>query len=282
MKKSLFVVGLVSLLVLTGCSTNNNSESKTSNSDTEKVSKTDSAKGYQKLGDKDKKNVKFKVTKDNDKDDQDNELSLTINNKTKKDIKFNLAKFSLMSGSDKKASSEKEGTLTVKAGQKKIIDELFEDVSNDVLNGGNLSIQYLNSDNIVAQVDLGEKAATSQPDTDANTSTDTSNQNNTTANTNNDQNANTDQSSNTDNSATQADSNAIVKRADQADDLYRRSNGDFSAGLNWTKVDGGWQGTGEDGGSAFVSDSGDVTAHGNTTTYSTIVNAAQNGGPVKP
>ncbi|KRL67228.1 hypothetical protein [Companilactobacillus versmoldensis] len=269
MKKSLFVVGLASLLVLTGCSTNNGSSSKTSNSDTEKVSKVDSAKAYQKLSDNDKKDVKFEVKKDNDKD---NDLTLTIRNNTKKDVKFNQAKFSLMQGDTKKASSVKKGSLIIKAGQEKVVDELFEDISDDILNDGNLNLQYMNGDNVVAQIDLGEKpanSATSQPDTNTDTNqapsnvqTDTSADNTQTTDSSNDT---TDQPT-----ASQDTSNRVVNSPEQAIQMYKTSNGDQSDSSGWTATEGNGGFTiNTDSGTAFVSYNGDVTgSNGGTKSYS--------------
>lgn len=276
MKKSVVALGLMSALLLAGCSNGNASTSNNdNNTKSSSVAKKDKAVSYQDLTSNKKKNVKFNVTKDKDEDDNSADLSLTIKNNTNKDIKFNQAKFSLMADGDKKAISEKTGTIVVRAGHKGTIDELFDDVSTDVLNSTNLSIQYLNSDNVVAKPDLAEKNETSDNTQNVNNNNDQTN-----TNTNSTQ---TNDSTNTDNSAQQQTDNRVVKRADQAEDLFRRAYGDWAGGLSVQQADGGWQVTQDGDPAGFVDNDGNITAsNGTTTSYQDMLTAPQNGGPVKP
>lgn len=276
MKKSVVALGLMSVLLLAGCSNGNASTSNNdNNTKSSNVAKEDKAVSYQDLSSSNKKNVKFNVTKDKDEDDNNADLSLTIKNNTKKDVKFNQAKFSLVADGDKKATSEKKGTIVVRAGHKGTIDELFEDVSTDVLNSTNLSIQYLNSDNVVAKPDLAEKTTTDDNEQNVN-----NNDNQANANANNDQASN---AANSDTSSQQQTDNRVVKRADQAEDLFRRAYGDWAGGLSVQQADGGWQVTQNGDPAGFVDNDGNITAsNGTSTSYQDMLTAPQNGGPVKP
>lgn len=263
----------MSFLLLAGCG-NTNSSSNTKNSSQTKVSKVKTAPAYQDLSKKTQKQVKFDVTKDDDNAD----LSITINNKSKQDVKFNQAKFSLLDNGDKKKSSNKKGMLTVKAGEQATISAIFKDISTDVLGSSDLSIQYLNSKNIIARPDFSDDVAQSSQDDQA-PSNQTSASN--TQNQSQSQDQTQDQTQ-SDTTQASADDNAVVKRADQAEDLYRRTNGDWTGGVSVEKADGGWQ-VYEDGNAvAFVDNAGNVSSKNGTTTYDETLNAQQNGGPVQP
>lgn len=272
MKKSVIVVGLMSALLLAGCSSNNSSSSNSNGNSS--ISKSESSTAYQKLSSNDKKNVEFKVTKDGsdgDDEDSDFDLSMKITNKTKKTIKFDKSKFNLLINGEKKASSDEKGTLVIKPGEHSTIKEIFEDVSGSILKSSGLTIQYLNGNNVVATPDLssGIKAGSSDYDDDV------------------DDDDTDDQTSNVSSNSSDDDSGQVVKRADQAEDLYRRVNGDWGAGIAVTQTSGGWQITQDGDDAGFVSNSGDVQSIQNggqvvNTSYDEILHMQQNGGPVKP
>ncbi|AKP67811.1 hypothetical protein [Companilactobacillus ginsenosidimutans] len=154
MKKIIWFVGLVVLLVLSGCSADNsNSSNNSSNKST--TTKSASTKYYQNLSKADKKNVKFtfKQAQDETSDNIADPVfivSMTVNNKTDKSIKFDLSKFIVYADETHKTTSAKSGTLTLKPGRKKEVNQLFEGVGEQSLVGGGSYFIYLNLDNKLA------------------------------------------------------------------------------------------------------------------------------------
>lgn len=270
MKKSLVALVSISLLVLGGCGANNSSSNSSSSNSQTSVKKTNMA--YQKLNSSDKKKIKFDLSSVKDKDDNNYDVSMTIKNKSKKNVSFDPTQFSLLVDGVQRATSDEDDKVTVKAGQQITIDELFEDVSADVLNGNNITVEYINKKNIVAKPSFNITT-----DSSSDESTDTTNT--TDANSNDQEKASTSSTS----QAPQDD--RVVKRADQAVDLFRRATGSFGGYVSATETNGGWQITDSDSGDSlgFVSYAGDTTADSNgTTTYDEMLHAEQNGGPVKP
>lgn len=267
MKKSLVALVSVSLLVLAGCGANNSSSNSSSSNSQTSVKKDNTA--YQKLSSSDKKKLKFDLTSTKDKDDNNYEVSMTIKNKSKKNVSFDPTQFSLLVDGVQRATSDEDDKVTVKAGQQITIDELFEDVSADVLNGENITVEYINKKNIVAKPSFKITTDSASDETAETTN-----------------NGSDDQETAATSSTSQAPQDSrIVKRADQAEDLYRRATGGWGGYLTVTETNGGWEITSTDTGEhvGFVSYAGDTTADSNgTTTYDEMLHAEQNGGPVKP
>lgn len=267
MKKSLIALVSVSLLVLAGCGANNSNSNSNSSSSQTSVKKENTA--YQKLNASDKKKIKFDLSSTKDKDDNNYDISMTIRNKSKKNISFDPTQFSLLVDGVQRATSDEDDKVTVKAGQQITIDELFEDVAADVLNSDNITVEYINKKNIVAKPSFNITTDSSTDESSASTDTNSSQQENA--------------STSSTNQAPQ--DNRVVKRADQAVDLFRRATGSWGGYVDATETNGGWQINNTDTGDSigFVSYSGDTTADSNgTTTYDEMLHAEQNGGPVKP
>ncbi|WP_125769112.1 hypothetical protein [Companilactobacillus furfuricola] len=268
MKKSLVALVSVSLLVLAGCGANNSSSNSSSSSSSQTSVKKENT-DYQKLSSSDKKKIKFDLTSVKDKDDNNYDVSMTINNKSKKNVSFDPTQFSLLVDGVQRATSDEDDKVTVKAVQQITIDELFEDVSADVLNGENITVEYINKKNIVAKPSFNITTDSASDETAE--TTNSSNDSQETA------------ATSSTNQAPQ--DNRVVKRADQAADLFRRATGSWGGYIDATETNGGWQINDTDSGESigFVSYAGDTTADSNgTTTYDEMLHAEQNGGPVKP
>lgn len=273
MKKSIILMGIISAMLLTGCSSN--SSSSNSANDPANVSGSTS-NAYQKLSQQDKKHVKFsfKLTQE---DKNKYSVNMTVKNNSSKNISLKYADFSLIRG-DETIKSDKKGTTTLSHGQAITINQLFTKVSTTTLSNGQVKIQYLNSDNIVAKPDFSDQInvddSDDQDSSDTNTSSNSSSQ--TTS-------SNDDSQSDNSNDSSSQQSDQVVKRADQAEDLYRRANGDWAGGLSVEQANGGWTILQDGNPSGFVDNAGNITnSHGFTTTYDEILHAQQNGGPVKP
>ncbi|WP_125769109.1 hypothetical protein [Companilactobacillus furfuricola] len=166
MKKTLLALTAASVLVLTGCGTNNSSSNSSNSSQQSSTQKQDTVVEYQDLSKSDKKLVKFDLSTSKDNDDTDYDVSMTIKNNTKKAISFDPMQFNLLVAGVQTATSDEDDKVTVKAGQQATIDELFEDVTADTLNSGKLTVEYIDSKNIVAKPAFNvEKTTNSQSQT---------------------------------------------------------------------------------------------------------------------
>ncbi|MCH4009413.1 hypothetical protein [Companilactobacillus sp.] len=273
MKKSIILMGIISAMLLAGCSSN--SSSSNSANDPANVSGSTS-NAYQKLSQQDKKQVKFsfKLTQE---DKNKYSVNMTVKNNSSKNISLKYADFSLIRG-DETIKSDKKGTTTLSHGQAITINQLFTKVSTTTLSNGQVKIQYLNSDNIVAKPDFSDQI--NVDDSDDQDSSDTNASSNSSSQTTS---SNDDSQSDNSSDSTSQQSDQVVKRADQAEDLYRRATGTWSGGLTVQKTSGGWNMIWDTGANGYVDNNGNVTSsQGVTTTYDEMLHAQQNGGPVKP
>lgn len=124
---------------------------------------------YDQLSSSDQKNVHFKFTlsQDNTKDNTADPVyvvSMEVTNQTNKTIKFYKNKFVYLLPVGKILSS-KTGTLTVKAGHKATVDQLFEDVPEQGTVGSGI-IEYLNSSHKLAYANFVNNIASSDNLTD--------------------------------------------------------------------------------------------------------------------
>lgn len=136
------ITAILLLLVVSGCSP-------------KRVAKTSHTRNetsyYQDLSkmDRNKVNFKFKATEDEStaSDTTNYLVDMTIKNTSKTNVKFNLSKFVMLNPYDDstKVTSNKKNTVTVKPGQSKIINSIFEKVSKDILDGQG-AYYYLNKD----------------------------------------------------------------------------------------------------------------------------------------
>lgn len=252
MKKALLVFTAASALVLAGCGANNSSSNSSDSSQQSSTQKQDTVVEYQKLGKSDKKLVKFDLSTNKDNDDNDYDVSMTIKNKTKKSISFDPAQFTLLVDGVQRATSDEDDKVTVKAGQQITIDELFEDVTAETLNSDKLTVEYINSKNVVAKPDLSVAM------TD-NSQTQTAVDNSAT--------------SSVDDSDDQED--RLVNSPEQAISMYQASYGLHSdpADYQVSEVSGGYQVVNKFGKSAIVSYNGDITDENGVKSYADYANA---------
>ncbi|WP_300558303.1 hypothetical protein [Companilactobacillus sp.] len=158
MKKGLIltVVAAAALLV-TGCS--NTASKSTRQNDTKTTRTTSESSFYDSLSAKDKKNLQFKFREAQD-ETADNKadpvyvVSMKVTNKTDKTVKFDQSKFLIFVNEETKFTSAKTGTLTLKPGQSKTVNQLFENVAEQALVGGGSQFLYLNKDNKLANADF--------------------------------------------------------------------------------------------------------------------------------
>ena len=226
MKKLIWFVGLLSLVVVAGCSSNSNSSN---SGDNAKTTTTEVATAYQKLSSSNKKDIKFKTIKSETDENDSYSLSLKIKNNSNKSVKFDKSKFSLNVDGVKKFSSSADGTVTLKAGQEKTLVDVFQNVSEDKLDGDKVQIVYLNKDNVVASPKLDTD---SDEDSQENTSA-TSSQQSTDSNADGSSTANS--SSNAGSSDT---SSRFVTDTQMAVNGWRKAHGDWT-GENITATDTG-------------------------------------------
>lgn len=155
-------------LLLSGCTTNSSSQ-KESNSSSKTSTRTVKTSYFQNLSSSAKRDVKF-TFKLNQDDTEDNTadpvyvVSATIKNNTNKNIKFDQSKFICVLPSNK-IISDKTGTLTIKAGETKSINQLFQKMPEQGTLGDGY-IEYLNSDNKLAYTNFIKGVALSSNLTD--------------------------------------------------------------------------------------------------------------------
>ncbi|MGY5269525.1 hypothetical protein [Lactiplantibacillus plantarum] len=168
MKKSLILSATMLTLLLSGCTTNSSSQ-KESNSSSKSSTRTVKTSYFQNLSSSAKRDVKF-TFKLNQDDTEDNTadpvyvVSATIKNNTNKNIKFDQSKFICVLPSNK-IISDKTGTLTIKAGETKSINQLFQKMPEQGTLGDGY-IEYLNSDNKLAYTNFIKGVALSSNLTD--------------------------------------------------------------------------------------------------------------------
>jgi outer membrane murein-binding lipoprotein Lpp len=176
MKKGLIltVVAAAALLV-TGCS--NTASKSTRQNETKTTRTTSESSFYDSLSAKDKKNLKFKFREAQD-ETADNKadpvyvVSMKVTNKTDKTVKFDQSKFLIFVNEETKFTSAKTGTLTLKPGQSKTVNQLFENVAEQALVGGGSQFLYLNKDNKLANANF---ATPNSKDVDESTPSQTTN-----------------------------------------------------------------------------------------------------------
>ncbi|WP_125709360.1 hypothetical protein [Companilactobacillus zhongbaensis] len=129
------------------------SQTQSSKDSQSKSSQTKSeTKYYQNLSNADKKKVTFSFKQDRDETAEDYAdpvfvMSMTVKNKSDKTIKFDKSKFIFIHDKTYKINSDQTGTLTVKPGKTKVVNQLFENVPEQALVGIDGKVVYLNSQN---------------------------------------------------------------------------------------------------------------------------------------
>lgn len=188
MKKPLVLSLIALILLLGGCTTSSNQKESNNNSASSKSHAKSNVKTsyFQNLSNKAKTNVKFtfKLNQDETEDNTADPvyvISATIMNNTNQNIKFDQSKFICVLPSNK-IVTDKSGTLTIKAGEVKSINQLFQKIPEQGTLGDGY-IEYLNSDNKLAYTKFTHNIASSTNLTDKKLITQN---NNTTANSIND------------------------------------------------------------------------------------------------
>lgn len=131
------------MILATACS--NQTKKTATKSDTEQEQTT----YYQDLSKSDRENLDFtfKAVEDDSTSSSDTSyiIDMTMKNNSTKDIKLILSKFFMLNpyDEDAKVTSSKKDTVTLKAGQKKTVKQIFENVSKDVIDGQG-AYYYLN------------------------------------------------------------------------------------------------------------------------------------------
>ncbi|WEE35129.1 hypothetical protein [Lactiplantibacillus paraplantarum] len=261
MKKSLILSATMLTLLLSGCTTNSSNQKESSSKTSTRTVKTSY---FQNLSNSAKRNVKF-TFKLNQDDTEDNTadpvyvVSATIKNNTNKNIKFDQSKFICVLPSNK-IISDKTGTLTIKAGETKSINQLFQKMPEQGTLGDGY-IEYLNSDNKLAYTKFTHNIASSNNLTEQKLITQNKN---TTANSSNDDmdssesGSSVENSSSSDSSSTQSTTSSTALTESQARQILK----------NWVDSEGGADNfggysldeletiKGENGNWSFVNDDG--------------------------
>ncbi|MCA1341995.1 MULTISPECIES: hypothetical protein [Lactiplantibacillus] len=277
MKKSLILSATMLTLLLSGCTTNSSSQKESSSKTSTRTVKTSY---FQNLSNSAKRNVKF-TFKLNQDDTEDNTadpvyvVSATIKNSTNKNIKFDQSKFICVLPSNK-IISDKTGTLTIKAGETKSINQLFQKMPEQGTLGDGY-IEYLNSDNKLAYTKFTHNIASSNNLTEQKLITQNKD---TTANSTNDDmdssesRSSVENSSSSESSSSQSTTSSTALTESQAKQILRnwaksRGNGDDNFGgtslddLNASEGDNGsWSFVNDDGLSWGVSSTGKIHAPG--------------------
>ncbi|WP_125768261.1 hypothetical protein [Companilactobacillus furfuricola] len=131
MKKGVFVVGLLSLLLLSGCSAFGNSHRETSSVGISSMDKKNSV-AYEKLSKAAKRQVKFDFTAE--KADSGYDINVNIKNESKHLVRFDFADFKIFSPVDRDYESDRSGNLVVKPHEACGITHLFVGLNKDTLN----------------------------------------------------------------------------------------------------------------------------------------------------
>ncbi|PNW61823.1 hypothetical protein ACZ99_16350 [Lactobacillus sp. ATCC 15578] len=264
MKKSLILSATMLTLLLSGCTTNSSSQKETSSS-SKTSTRTIKTSYFQNLSNSAKRNVKF-TFKLNQDDTEDNTadpvyvVSATIKNNTNKNIKFDQSKFICVLLSNK-IISDKTGTLTIKAGETKSINQLFQKMPEQGTLG-NGYIEYLNSDNKLAYTKFTHNIASSNNLTEQKLITQNKN---TTANSTNDDmdssesSSSVENSSSSESSSTQSTTSSTALTESQAKQILRnwaKSRGNGDDDFVGTSLDDLNASEGDNGSWSFVNDDG--------------------------
>lgn len=264
-------------LLLSGCTTNSSSQKETSSS-SKTSTRTIKTSYFQNLSNSAKRNVKF-TFKLNQDDTEDNTadpvyvVSATIKNNTNKNIKFDQSKFICVLPSNK-IISDKTGTLTIKAGETKSINQLFQKMPEQGTLG-NGYIEYLNSDNKLAYTKFTHNIASSNNLTEQKLITQNKD---TTANSTNDDTDSSESSSSVENSSssesssTQSATSSTALTESQARQVLKNwadaDNVDSFGGYSLDELEtikgenGNWSFVNDDGLSWGVSSTGKIHAPG--------------------
>lgn len=271
MKKSLILSATMLTLLLGGCTTNSSSNQKESSSSPKSSTRTVKTSYFQNLSNSAKRNVKF-TFKLNQDDTEDNTadpvyvVSATIKNSTNKNIKFDQSKFICVLPSNK-IISDKTGTLTIKAGETKSINQLFQKMPEQGTLGEGY-IEYLNSDNKLAYTKFTHNIASSNNLTEQKLITQNKD---TTANSTNDD-TDSSESSSSESSSTQSTTSSTALTESQARQVLKNwadsDNVDSFGGYSLDELDtikgenGNWSFVNDDGLSWGVSSTGKIHAPG--------------------
>ncbi|AMV68279.1 Hypothetical protein ADU72_0086 (plasmid) [Pediococcus damnosus] len=278
MKKSLILSATMLTLLLGGCTTNSSSNQKESSSSPKSSTRTVKTSYFQNLSNSAKRNVKF-TFKLNQDDTEDNTadpvyvVSATIKNSTNKNIKFDQSKFICVLPSNK-IISDKTGTLTIKAGETKSINQLFQKMPEQGTLGEGY-IEYLNSDNKLAYTKFTHNIASSNNLTEQKLITQNKD---TTANSTNDDTDSSESSSSVENSSssesssTQSTTSSTALTESQARQVLKNwadsDNVDSFGGYSLDELEtikgenGNWSFVNDDGLSWGVSSTGEIHAPG--------------------
>lgn len=131
MKKGVIIVGLMSALLLSGCSHTNNSTN-TNNPAKSTSVKKQAVQEYQNLSKANKKKIKFDFKASKMRSGYD--ISIKIHNETNKQVKFNLAEFKIYSATDVDLKSARDESLTIRPHETCGVRALFTNVKKSVLN----------------------------------------------------------------------------------------------------------------------------------------------------
>lgn len=263
MKKSLILSATMLTLLLGGCTTNSSSNQKESSSSPKSSTRTVKTSYFQNLSNSAKRNVKF-TFKLNQDDTEDNTagpvyvVSATIKNSTNKNIKFDQSKFICVLPSNK-IISDKTGTLTIKAGETKSINQLFQKMPEQGTLGEGY-IEYLNSDNKLAYTKFTHNIASSNNLTEQKLITQNKD---TTANSTNDDTDSSESSSSVENSSssesssTQSTTSSTALTESQARQVLKNwADSDNSDDFGGYPLDELEAIKGENGNWSFVNDNG--------------------------
>ncbi|AYP98393.1 hypothetical protein DVR01_02970 [Limosilactobacillus fermentum] len=266
-------------LLLSGCTTNSSSQKETSSS-SKTSTRTIKTIYFQNLSNSAKRNVKFTFKLDQDDTEVNTAdpvyvVSATIKNNTNKNIKFDQSKFICVLPSNK-IISDKTGTLTIKAGETKSINQLFQKMPEQGTLGDGY-IEYLNSDNKLAYTKFTHNIASSNNLTEQKLITQNKE---TTANSTNDDTDSSESSSSVENSSssesssTQSTTSSTALTESQARQIlgnWGKSQGNGDDDFGGTSLDdlhalegdnGSWSFITDDGQSWGVSSTGKIHAPG--------------------
>ncbi|MQS52638.1 hypothetical protein [Companilactobacillus mishanensis] len=257
MKKMGLIFTLLGLFIIVGCS-NSSSEQLNNKVDSKSVESV----FYQDLSKQDKKNVKFTFRENEDQTadeiaDPVYVVSMTVKNNSNKTVKFNQSKFILIASGSTKFTSSKNGTLILKSGEQKSVDQLFENVGEQALVGGDNIFAYLNDSNKIGTAKFTIKR--SKNTSSKGVSSDNS----------------TDQSNGSSSTASSSKSNHIITSPDMALSLYTHAmavDPEALADSEVQEVSNGYQITDPYGSQLVISYSGDeIDSDGEVTPFSQLV-----------
>jgi len=261
MKKGLLIsTSILLILLATGCS-NHTTKTTSSKTTTTKVAQKTAPVSYQKLTSSAKKQLAFKFQED--PADSGYDISMKVTNKTKKTVKFDRAKFMILVSNSDSVSSAKTGTFTLKAGQTKTVDQLFQNVNEQILTNNNYFI-YSNKNNKLAKINF--KPANTNVD-DTTTKTTANNNNNTQTNTNQSTTGNTQQQA-ANNQQTNQNA-AVITSPEMAISLFAHSYSTAAEAIQVTPVSNGYEVTAPDmfKGNVITSAGDIISPDGTTGTY---------------